>query len=470
MVRTAPPSRLARAALTLGCAAVVLGHAGASAAQPPAKAAPLPPAPVSIRVIAPSPDPPWTIEVQNEGDRPIRIPADVRLLTFEIQRPGSRERVPCKPAPGQKPTRFPAARELVLAPGESWVETFDPRLFCFGRAGDLLRGGTLVRSRFGFDPRAFLAHKEPFAVQSLDAPATFAPARELALPTFLLSFPASELAPPDPTPAGASKANAPLERPAAPPAETAEAKGPSDEPTPANAAKPAPAEVRTPREIARDDDRERAREEERKRELEREADLARMYGEPKEPRRLRDRQAPDLDLYTNPWSDGSAPRDVVLHLHARNEGGRALAAVLRSRMLRFRVEGPLLADNKTTVTHECIVDERSHGVPVEMVRNYRPGDRLDIPFLLAEVCPRGTFDRPGLFRVTPVLTSAIQGEAVDHQDAFQGRVRALQPVLARIGSSRLPFYEKPAKATPAPPRVAEPIEDPGVPGSGTEGH
>ena len=49
----------------------------------------------------------------------------------------------------------------------------------------------------------------------------------------------------------------------------------------------------------------------------------------------------------------------------------------------------------------------------------------------------------------PVLTSAIQGEAVDHKDAFQGRVRALQPVLARVGSSRLPFYEGPAKVTPA---------------------
>jgi len=156
--------------------------------------------------------------------------------------------------------------------------------------------------------------------------------------------------------------------------------------------------------------------------------------------------APDLDLHVDPWSSGTAPRDLLLRLPAEKEGGRSLSAVVRSRMLRFRVEGPLTPQNQTTQTTECIVDEKQHGVSVEMVRNLRPGERVQIPFLLAEVCPRGTFDRPGLFRVTPVFTSAIQGEAVTDRDAFQGRIRALQPALARIGVSRLPFYDAPPRA------------------------
>ena len=128
-------------------------------------------------------------------------------------------------------------------------------------------------------------------------------------------------------------------------------------------------------------------------------------------------------------------------------------------MLRFRVEGPLAADNRTTATAECLLDERSHAVPVEMVRNLRPGDRQDFPFLLAEVCPRGTFDRPGLYRVTPLLEATIEGEAVQDRQAFQGRVRALQPALARVGSSRLPFYDAPPRAVATTSLRARPDEE-----------
>lgn len=483
-----------------GALAVVA--APAAAAEPevarPGKAAPLPPPPVSIRVVAPSPDPAWTLRIDNEGDEPVRIAADVRLLSIEIAKAGTRVFRPCRPAPGQQPSSFPSSRELYLAPGESWVEPFDPRLFCFGAEGDLLRGGTVVRFKFGFDTRHGRKGREPFVVQGTRAPAAFAPQNQLVLPTIVLSHAAGTLAsspqgtpgsslqatpasPPPGTPAGVSFANAPL--PKVPPprdeprrrdadgrhhgsegrhgpdgqhgpdgrhGESAHhgagapdhADGPESATSPDGPPRTGAARARATAEEAIRLERERERERQRQRERE----LATTYGEPPEPEHLEDRMAPDLDLYVERWATGGAPRDLVLRIRAENEGGRALSAVLRSRMLRFRVEGPLAADNRTTATSECLLDERSHAVPVEMVRNLRPGDRQDFPFLLAEVCPRGTFDRPGLYRVTPLLQATIEGEAVEDRDAFQGRVRALQPALARVGSSKLPFYDAPPRA------------------------
>jgi hypothetical protein len=313
-------------------------------------------------------------------------------------------------------------------------------------------------------------------VQGTDSPPSFPAARQLVVPTIVLSHLPAEATRADGLPAGASRANAPLQKtppppppgsdgPAATPADGQPGRDPGSGDVDASLAS---RRDRSALELAAEKEKlEKEKEEERR--LAREQELATTYGEPAVPERPADRMAPDLDLYVDPWSTGGAPRDLVLRIHARNEGGRALAAVLRSRMLRFRVEGPLVSDNKTTGTTECIVDDRSHGVPVEMVRNYRPGDRLEIPFLLAEVCPRGTFDKPGLYRVTPVLQASIEGEAVKDKDAFQGRVRALQPALARIGASRLPFYETSPRAVPTW-RVDDPDGDePPRPGPAEQG-
>jgi len=479
-------SRLARPIAAVALAASTITSASDATAQSTTKHAALPPAPLSIRVIAPSPDPPWTLRIDNEGDRPVRIPADIRLLSFEIQRPGKGNTwQACRPAPGQKPGSFPTSRAVYLAPGESWVESFDPRLFCFGLQGDRLRGGTLVRPRFGFGAQTWSATREPFAAQSTDEPESFAPARELRAPTFVLSYAPAEIAPISPAPLHATRANEPLDKAPLPPppmrhdhdhdhdargvdtkrspAEgeasksthhadlhgSAEATAtPSKEGSPPPKAQEADPPL-TKREIAarrtRDEALELDKKRDKERQLERDKELREAYVDETIGIGRRDGQAPDLDMYVDGWSDGGAPRDVTLRIHAKNEGGRTLAAVLRTRMLRFRVEGPMTPQNQTPGTIECNVDDRAHGVAVELVREYRPGAHLDIPFLLAEVCPRGTFDRPGLFRVTPLLVSNLEGEAVVHRDAFQGRVRALQPALARIGASRLPFYDAPPR-------------------------
>src|SRR5574342_574000 len=57
--------------------------APAARGKPAAKKAPpeppLPPAPVRLWIVAPSPDGPWTLRLDNEGTRGVRIAADIRV-------------------------------------------------------------------------------------------------------------------------------------------------------------------------------------------------------------------------------------------------------------------------------------------------------------------------------------------------------------------------------------------------------
>lgn len=141
-------------------------------------AAPALPVPdVSFEVTAPSPHGPWTMRIVNEDSRPVRIPADVRLLRFSITPPGAKRPIACDIPPPLRPTVFPAKRALHLAPGEAFVERLDPRLFCFGarEAGALVEGAA-VRAFFGWSRRG------PFAVQGLDWPPELASLHELAAP------------------------------------------------------------------------------------------------------------------------------------------------------------------------------------------------------------------------------------------------------------------------------------------------
>ncbi|MEZ4308763.1 MAG: hypothetical protein R3F14_12050 [Polyangiaceae bacterium] len=175
--------------------------------KPPSKLPKLPPpppapdTPARLWLIAPGPNELWTMRIDNEGEKAIRIPADIRLLTFEIEVPTADPKRPWKKSTSYKcalpdrmrPSSFPEKRALLLAPGQSYIESFDPRLFCFGKNAAGLVGTAVVRTTFGWDPppRWSLAAKKPpappFAAEGTDNPATTTPLRQLRAPTFMLS-------------------------------------------------------------------------------------------------------------------------------------------------------------------------------------------------------------------------------------------------------------------------------------------
>lgn len=150
----------------------------------------LPDLPVKLTIVTRSPDPPWQLRIVNEGDRTIRIPADSRLLSFEVTKAASTDKKQPKPRAMRctlpralSPDRFPQERALYLKAGESYEEWFDPRLYCFGATTDALKAGTTVVAEWGF-PKSRV--KGAFAAEGTDRPADHENLRAIRSEPFVL--------------------------------------------------------------------------------------------------------------------------------------------------------------------------------------------------------------------------------------------------------------------------------------------
>ncbi|WP_207213797.1 hypothetical protein [Sorangium cellulosum] len=422
----------------------------AKAPEPP----PLPPAPARVWLIAPTPRGPWTLRIDNEGDRPMRIPADVRLLRLEIDTFDQRKKKKtfrCAAPAGLKPTGFPERRALLLAPGQSFIERFDPRLLCFGKDEAALTGGAVVRAWYGWGPPPRWSRKPPaapFAAESTDDPPAFAPAVGLAAPTMVLSHgrpPGRAAAATDP--AGGAEPHPDADDKADPSA--------TDRPTPSAADRPAPSATDRPAPPTTD----RASPPEADRAAHPAArehappDRSRVTASANGP--LVDANAPRLELTSEPWSDAASPRSIVVRVSARNAGRRPMTVALRPRMLEFRVDGP----NGTTV---CQASPPTNAIPRDMYRTLKPGASSSMSVLLKEACPGNTFDREGLYEVTATLHANETGSGVG-LDAYTAVVPAKSSTLVRVKSAPEPFYSAAPRAvpTPAPESSEAPEHDPG---------
>lgn len=471
-----PPTLARFAAASLGAAWFVMAsepttaRADAPTSPPPGIAAPAPPAtaeptkapapprarrpaappkaplPVEMTIVAASPDPPWTLRIVNTGERPIRIAADTRLLTFELETSDKRaSKIKCAAPASLRPRSFPTSRELYLEPGAAYVEDFDPRLFCFGDKLDLLKGGTTVRAHLGW-PKSSTFGKPSFAAQGTDRPEAFAAATELSAPPILLSYAAfAPMAPGVGKPA-----------PGASPAMDTGAHGKTDE-----ASKDAQVPW-TERKSNGSVEPSRSAAKESHRygfgpKSDPSDDSPTTPDAPEVP--TDDRNAGKVDVYIDRYADAEAPRDAVVSIRAVNEGRRELSAALRGRMLSFTIEklGP---DNKAQQSFDCRGSDRPHAMPIETLRDLDAGQTVSIPVMLAEICPRETFERPGLYRVRPRIDTAVEGEVLK-RSPYIGRALAAQSSLVRIATSRKPFQDEPPKAftPPAPPAATDATKD-----------
>ena len=84
---TTTPKAAAPAAKASSAAASSPGKATGSKPGKAKEPEPLPPAEARVWVIAPSLGAPWTLRIDNTGAKPVRIPADVRLLQMEVDLP-----------------------------------------------------------------------------------------------------------------------------------------------------------------------------------------------------------------------------------------------------------------------------------------------------------------------------------------------------------------------------------------------
>lgn len=380
---------------------------------------------MKLTVEATSPDPPWIMRIENTGDVPIRIPADARLLRFEMKptaMPGDPKHKnlaarPCKPPAAMVPSRFPEKRALYLRPGEVYEEQIDPRLYCFGESStDLLRPGTVMVPHFGFgeEPRWGDA-KEPFMAQSTDDVDPYRPLKAIVGAPFTLPE-VPEPPPPVPGQSQPSPVARALPRGAALSGEeegSAPVSPSTIAPLPqsslhlAHTSAPPPPEEDAPYQVDK-------------------------------PAPLVDKGAGHIDIYVSRFVDAPTTSDVVLTIRAINEGRRKLAAVLRGRMLHFAVEelGP---DNRTLRHVDCTHQTNAHGIATEMVSDVAPGKEIRIALMISEICPRGTFSRPGLYRITPTLDTAQMGESLK-SDPWLGVTFARQSSLVRLAKAPGEFH------------------------------
>jgi len=379
--------RSSRASLlaALFCFAAVL--APSAHAAPPAKPAkpakapeppPLPPAPARLWIVAPTMNGPWTMRIDNEGTVPLRVPADARLLRFEIEVEGEKKPTTCELPKSLRPSSFPENRALLLGPGQSYVEPFDPRLFCFGKAAAALRPGVTLHARLGWDPPKKATKKPPeppFAAESTEREPTLASQPQILAPAIVLGE-----SPPPPPP---------------PPAANGTTNGNTNATKPAGD-KPAP---------------------------------------------IVDERAGRLELSADGFKDVGAPNAVSLTVTAKNAGLRPILVALRPWMLSFHVSGPY------GHTKSCLGDP-PRGLPKDAFKTLKPGASTSFTVLLNELCPRGTFPRPGLYRVTTTLDA---GETAPGIEAYTADIATQAPTFLRLASGPEPFYAEPPKALPPPP-------------------
>ncbi len=139
-------------------------HPGLAWAQAQPPAPPRAEPDVTLTLSAPTTRGAWTLRVTNDGDVPVRIAADARMLALDVTARGARAPVRCELPDDMRP-EGDLERALVLPAGRSYSETFEARLYCFGdKKASALAPGSIVVAHLGW------MSKRPtsFAVSPID--------------------------------------------------------------------------------------------------------------------------------------------------------------------------------------------------------------------------------------------------------------------------------------------------------------
>jgi hypothetical protein len=104
---------------------------------------------VTLELVAPTTRGPWRVRVTNISTVPVRIVADLRLLSLDVT-PRSARTIRCVLPDDMRPADDVEHR-LVVPPGRSFAASFDPRLYCFGGSRmDAIAPGSVVVAHLGF--------------------------------------------------------------------------------------------------------------------------------------------------------------------------------------------------------------------------------------------------------------------------------------------------------------------------------
>jgi hypothetical protein len=309
---------------------------------------------VRLEVSEQGPNLPWTLAIHNDGDRPVRLVADPRLLWFEVDAPGKKKTQVCRLPAELFPAKPAKDHEVVLKPRERVTSKLDPRFQCFAAGGQsLLVPGALVKPRFGWPEKTKTTWKKGKRVE----------------------IPVAQ------TPPYVARGES---------SDTDQERG-----EPVKLLRGEPWALRSSY-----------------------ATWAKVGltadGEPEGP----------LELKLTRGSDAEVELSAEVTFTLRNRSHETQRVFLRREFVSFEV-----MSQDTLATCDPQPDSRAPD-PQEFV-TLRPGGSSSLSSRLVELCPRGTFARPGLYLVHARLDAAESGDEFD-VDAYVGRVATSRPVTIRI--------------------------------------
>lgn len=344
----------------------------------------------------------WAYAIVNRGTEKVAVVADPRLLRFELVPPADPNAKRWTPKPKTKTCELPSELKpgavdrhfvRVLEPGQGIVEAFDPRLYCLPEGGvSPLVPGARLTPRFGFAPKTKTLWK--------------AGKRETVV------LPDQE----EPFVARTHQHD------------HEQRHGGGD------------------REGRSDGERARADEAhdtgaaggtgagERKVVAEKELvgsviELGADYAVKK----TEDDDEP-LSLVMARGSDARDERQALVTVSLTSREKKPIRVYFRRELISFQVVGP---DGTATCNPEP--DERAPDRGAFSLLN--PGGSLSATSRLVELCPEGTFARPGLYLIQARFDSTADGKEYGF-DAFVGTVASSKPAVLRLRSGSLPFPGK----------------------------
>jgi hypothetical protein len=137
--------------------------------------------------IDPSGDFTWVLRIENTDTIPLRLIGDARLLSLDVTPPSPARAATVHCAlPAEMRPSSDEEGDIILPPQLSYVETFDPRLYCFDTRQDrALTAGAEVVARFGFGARR-MNRAPPYVLSSPSPASDRAPTKEIASDPFTL--------------------------------------------------------------------------------------------------------------------------------------------------------------------------------------------------------------------------------------------------------------------------------------------
>ena len=382
-----------------------------------------------LHVAERGPDKPWVIAVTNTGPVPVVLVADTRLLWLDVTVPGAKKTAACRLPLDLLPKEAEPRLNVTLTQGESVAQLVDPRLYCFasGEQKQLVPGAHVV-AHLGWpelppktswqkgkatqtpvpQPPPFVAHLADVNVEStLQARAT------------------------------ALKVAKAVRRPKGTPKPSEESLG---VPLPAGIDK----QLHGPELVLQD-----------------------TYSEWASKRSQASSRATDdspLELQVVQGSDAKTEHNATVQITLRNRSKRKVIVYFRREFITYDIVGPMGASY-------CNPAPDARSPDREAFITLAPGASRSYSSRLAEMCPRDTFDMPGLYLVNTSYEANNDGGQWN-LNAFTGTVASTRPANVRIRVGELSILHKvvlqrvenspaPPARSPSPPSPSDAGTSPG---------